>query len=197
MSTLTHKKQLVQEASRKLIEYGYTVYVAKSGEYGFYTDGKRVVCFGGCWNFALDYSGNYQPQDGTGTGWQIAKELGVLTREQADQFIKANAPHWAVGNRVMTYSTPEQHLATYGKSSGYERVTDNGERTTQSGKYTVGIHRDNYRGWFEHNTRGEDAAGGLWFEDSKLIDFDGMSTLPQDVITGIEALGLIVPTEMR
>jgi len=39
------------------------------------------------------------------------------------------------------------------------------------------------RGYFEHNTRGEDSAGGLWFDENKvLIDYDGVFELPKSVI---------------
>ena len=114
---MNHKQELVQAAATALLSYGYTVYLAKSKEYGFYTDGKRVVCFGGQWNFSLDYSGNYRSER-SGTGWQIAKDCGVLTKDEAKKFIEAYAPSWATTENVR-YTTPEQHLATYGKSSGY------------------------------------------------------------------------------
>ena len=115
------KKQLVKAVAVSLKSYGYTVYLSKNEEYGFYTDGIRVVCFGGSWNFCLDFTGNYWPSRESGTGWAIAKEQGVPTRGQAAEWIKANAPSWA--NRNPSYTTPEQHLKTYGASSGYWEFT--------------------------------------------------------------------------
>lgn len=112
-----YKKELIAEVCKALVSYGYDVYVSKSKEYGFYTDGNRVVSFGGYWNFCVDFSGNYFPSKYSGTGWQIAAEQGVPTKEEAERYIKANAPLWA--NKNPTYTTPEQHLKTYGCNSGY------------------------------------------------------------------------------
>ena len=111
------KKQLVRETAKALNGYGFTVYIAKSGKHGFYTDGCRCVSFGGSWNFSLDFSGNYKSRH-SGTGWQIEKEQGIPTKQQAEKWIKANAPTWATTESV-TYTTPMQYLAIYGNSSGY------------------------------------------------------------------------------
>jgi hypothetical protein len=112
------KTQLVHHIAEKLYSYGFDVYISKSKDYGFYTNGKRVVSFGGSWCFSLDFSGKYKPHGNSGTGWQIAKELSDISEEQAHEFISASAPDWT-GNKNAIYTTPEQHLATYGKSSGY------------------------------------------------------------------------------
>lgn len=119
---MTHKQQLVLATAEALTSYGYDVYLSRSGEYGFYTDGKRVVSFGGSWNFSLDFSGNYVPTPRCGTGWQIATEQGVPTKEQAGAWISQGAPHWT-GNRNPIYTTPERHLKTYGVSSGYSKFS--------------------------------------------------------------------------
>lgn len=111
------KKELVKAIADALISYGYKVYLSKSGDYGFYTDGNRVVSFGGHWNFSVDFSGNYLSQK-SGTGWQIAKERSVISEDEANKWIKCNAPLWATSESVR-YTTPEQHLKTYGASSGY------------------------------------------------------------------------------
>lgn len=112
------KKQLINHIAEKLHGYGYTVYLSASGEYGFYTDGDRVVSFGGHWSTMVDFSGNYAPSRESGTGWGIAKEQTDITREQADAYVKADAPSWT-RNKNPIYTTPEQHLKTYGQSSGY------------------------------------------------------------------------------
>ena len=111
------KKQLIAHIAQNLHSFGYTVYISDDGRYGFYTDGKRVVCFGGQWNFFVDFSGNYKPSRTGGTGWQIATEQSDITAEQAHAYITADAPRWA--NKDPIYTTPEQHLETYGQSSGY------------------------------------------------------------------------------
>lgn len=111
------KKQLIAQIAQNLHSFGYTVYVSLDGCHGFYTDGKRAVSFGGQWNFCVDFSGNYKPSRTGGTGWQIATEQSDITAEQAHAYITANAPRWANANPI--YTTPEQHLETYGRSSGY------------------------------------------------------------------------------
>ena len=114
------KKQLIQNIAQALHGYGFDVYISADGQYGFYTDGRRVVCFGGPWNFSVDFSGNYAPSGTSGSGWQIVTAQADITKEQADAYISAFAPHWT-GNKNPIYTTPEQHLKTYGKSSGYTK----------------------------------------------------------------------------
>ena len=68
---------------------------------------------------------------------------------------------------------------------------------TQQGKYEVEIRPEDQRGYFEHEDYGEDAGGGLWFEDNALVDYDGMAVLPSEVIAGIRALGFTVAKEFE
>jgi hypothetical protein len=114
------KTQIIQDIAEKLHNYRYDVYLSKDKIYGFYTDGKRVVSFGGSWQFCVDFSGNYKQSKESGTGWSIAKELTDISEEQANAFINANAPSWT-RNKNPVYTTPDQHMATYGKSSGYAK----------------------------------------------------------------------------
>jgi hypothetical protein len=114
------KRELIQQIAKKLVSFGYDVYISEDKTYGFYTDGKRVVSFGGQWHFFVDFSGNYATTKQSGTGWQIAREQSDITEEQASEYIRANAPAWT-GNKTPVYTTPEQHLKTYGKSSGYSK----------------------------------------------------------------------------
>lgn len=116
------KKQLIAEIAQQLKSFGYIVYLSEDGHHGFYTDGQRVVSFGGSWEFYVDFSGNYNAGANArtcGTGWGIAKECTSITAEEAEKYVKANAPRWATNGLAVTYTTPEQHLATYGGSSGY------------------------------------------------------------------------------
>ena len=114
------KKQLIQQIANKLQSFGYTVYLSADGRHGFYTDGTRVVSFGGHWDYFVDFSGNYEQSKNSGTGWQIAKEQTDITADEAKAYLTANAPSWT-GNTNARYTTPEQHLLTYGKSSGYQK----------------------------------------------------------------------------
>ena len=46
------------------------------------------------------------------------------------------------------------------------------------------------RGYFEHHTKGEDCAGGLWFNTVReLVDYDGVFELPPEVIEALTAKG--------
>jgi hypothetical protein len=112
------KKQLIQYIASKLYRYRYIVYLSADGNHGFYTDGTRVVSFGGPWSTMVNFSGNYAPTIGSGTGWRLADDQTDINEDQARAYITAHAPSWA-GNRNPRYTTPEQHLKTYGKSSGF------------------------------------------------------------------------------
>lgn len=114
------KKQLIQNIAQALHSYGFDVYISADGRHGFYTNGQRVVSFGGQWNSSVDFSGNYVPSKTSGSGWIIAKEQTDITKEQSDAYINAHAPSWT-GNTNPIYTTPKQHLKTYGKSSGYTK----------------------------------------------------------------------------
>jgi hypothetical protein len=46
--------------------------------------------------------------------------------------------------------------------------------------YTISLWGQD-RGTFEHNTLGEDSAGGLWFDGDNLEDYDGVYELPKEV----------------
>lgn len=65
----------------------------------------------------------------------------------------------------------------------------NFDKEINTGKFTVQIDSAANYGYFEHNFSGEDYSGGLWFENGELIDYDGVTELPQSVITAIEKLG--------
>lgn len=123
---MTYKQELVRETALALTSYGFDVYLSKTGEHGFYTDGVRIVSFGSPWNSSLDFCGNYHPSRLSGTGWQITKDHGVPTKEEADRWIKENSPGWCK-NPTSIYTTPEQHLKTYGASSGYTKFSPEGD----------------------------------------------------------------------
>lgn len=114
------RREVVEAVAKALKSYGYTVYLAKHGTHGFYTDGKRVVSF----QYDLvsvKYSGNYSTDlpSQTGTGWGIGEYM-IVSKDTAKEFVESNAPQWAVrGASRITYTTPEQHLKQYGVSSQY------------------------------------------------------------------------------
>ncbi len=56
--------------------------------------------------------------------------------------------------------------------------------------YSIGIYSDENRGWFEHYKYGDEQGGGLWFNsDKELTDYDGISSLPLEVVEAIRGLG--------
>lgn len=68
--------------------------------------------------------------------------------------------------------------------------------------FTIETRNDNFRGYFEHKTQGEDYAGGLWFETSNngalnrgLIDYDGVYYLPSEVAQSLRDSGFYVDKE--
>lgn len=65
------------------------------------------------------------------------------------------------------------------------------------GKYEVQIESSGTYGYFEHEDFGDEAGGGLWFEGKELTDYDGMATLPKDVIAGVRQLGFAVGKEFE
>lgn len=62
------------------------------------------------------------------------------------------------------------------------------ELKERSGKWEVTFIRKAQRGYFEHDVYGE--GGGLWFENDILIDYDGVTELPIDVVKAIAKLQL-------
>ena len=59
-------------------------------------------------------------------------------------------------------------------------------------EYEVVVNEDRKTGWFEHNEYGDESAGGLWFEDNKLVDYDGVMVLPKAVRAKLEEMGFVV-----
>jgi hypothetical protein len=58
---------------------------------------------------------------------------------------------------------------------------------------TIGINDDDY-GWFEFldiksGGNGWHAEGGLWFEGTTLVDYDGVFELPEFILDKLESWG--------
>ena len=69
-------------------------------------------------------------------------------------------------------------------------------RVINTDNFEVGIHNDNKTGWFYHHKYGDEFGGGLWFENNKLTDYDGISDfLPDEVIEAIVNFGFNIPYE--
>ncbi len=122
---LNHRQENAIAFARKLHSLGFQVYLAHNKEYGFFTDEteKRVASFQNELAGTIAVSGNYHASRGSGNGWKMedwSDNLKHLTKERADNMLNARAPQWA--NKSPVYTTKVEHLATYGKSSKYERL---------------------------------------------------------------------------
>ena len=112
----------IQELVKELHKEGLRVFLSKAGTYGFFTntEGNRVVSFGKNY-FAIDFSGNYitdNPKQ-TGTCWRLNSENFSSYKD----LLKCSAPPWALGAaKIIRYTTLEDKLKQYGKSSGYCEV---------------------------------------------------------------------------
>lgn len=75
----------------------------------------------------------------------------------------------------------------------------NFDKTVTVGKFQIQIDSKAQYGYFEHEVLGEDRAGGLWFSNDELVDYDGpcVSGLPDNVVKGIESLGFKVDSSFH
>ncbi len=65
-------------------------------------------------------------------------------------------------------------------------------RVKRTMDYTVCV--ENGKGWFEmydEESSGEDfyASGGLWFTNNRLVDYDGVFSLPDEILDKLEEHG--------
>jgi hypothetical protein len=118
---MNHKTQSINELTSKIKEQGFRVFIAKSGTYGFFTDteGSKVVCFQVDF-LSPSFSGNYKTDNpkSTGTGWRISDS----DTEDYGTIFNAYPPHWAVGDSKWKFTTLDQHLDSYQKSSHYSEA---------------------------------------------------------------------------
>ena len=63
-------------------------------------------------------------------------------------------------------------------------------RWYESPEWTVFIDEEGYPVGFEHTQYGDEGgSGGLWFDGTYLVDYDGVYDLPKGVISICERLG--------
>lgn len=99
---------------------GFTVYMAKSGTYGFITDAteSRVLSFSMTDGGSL--SGNYGPPSReSGTGWRLEQHPADLkTAEDVKKALYETPPPFC-GRGWKKFTTVADHLKEYGPSSAY------------------------------------------------------------------------------
>lgn len=121
---MNYKQQAAHDFAQRIKALGFTVYLAKTGDYGFITDdsGERVLSFSFS-GLESSLSGNYGPPSTTsGTGWKLeADPENLWSADDVRRVLYANAPSWC-GNGWKRYTTTAQHIATYGASSRYAQV---------------------------------------------------------------------------
>lgn len=117
-----YKKELIARFADNLKSQGFTVYMAASGTYGFYSDEteKRVVSFH--YDFGgVKLGGNYHASRQSGTGWDMGT-IGVnADAKELRERLYAIAPAWTA-NTNPKYCTVADQLERYGQSSGYEKI---------------------------------------------------------------------------
>jgi hypothetical protein len=65
----------------------------------------------------------------------------------------------------------------------------NNKNVKQSKTFTIWIELDGSYVYFEHNEVGDDYAGGMWFKNKELIDYDGVFELHSELIELMEKEG--------
>lgn len=109
------------EFADRIVGLGFRVLLAKDGRYGVITDaeGSRVLSFS--FNDGGHLGGNYGPPSReSGTGWRLdAGPYDLKTADDVRGALYAQPPQWA-GKGWHYLTTLDQHLTTYGASSGYQ-----------------------------------------------------------------------------
>jgi hypothetical protein len=116
-------KDGVSRFAERISQLGFTVYVAKSGTYGFITDDteSRVLSFS--FNDSGSLGGNYgPPSTESGTGWRMDKSpYSLATAEDVKEALYASPPTWLRGKGWKYLSTVAQYLGQYGASSQFTK----------------------------------------------------------------------------
>lgn len=55
--------------------------------------------------------------------------------------------------------------------------------------FEVRVDPEAQYGYFEHHRYGDEQAGGLWFADKVLLDYDGVYELPKEIEDALSAAG--------
>lgn len=105
--------------------FGFTVYLAENGTYGFVTDETetRVLSFS---TRDGSLSGNYSPpSNAAGTGWRLEATMSDLTSAKAvREALHASPPPYCKrgDDGWKRFTTVAEHLKMYGASSRFYRV---------------------------------------------------------------------------
>ena len=64
--------------------------------------------------------------------------------------------------------------------------------TIETTNYEICKASDSNHGFFEHKKLGDDYAGGLWFNNNKLIDYDGCFEIDEEITDALTTAGFDV-----
>jgi len=114
-----HEKETILQFANELVDMGFTVYIAESGTYGFYTnsDQSRVISFGLSYG-SVKLSHNCEPHEETGTGWTLA----LPQQWDYDGFnavLNSGLPYWNRVTMPVKMATMATYLKRYQKSSKF------------------------------------------------------------------------------
>lgn len=121
-------KQAISELVTKIKTFGYPVYLAENGNYGFFTneDGSRVISFQIDY-FFFNFSANHKSV-GLGSGYRITRDeqcpLWEVEKFCTAEFLTKliNAPVYKSrrkNEKFISWTTLQQYLDTYQNSSNY------------------------------------------------------------------------------
>lgn len=120
----TYKQKLVWEFSQHLTTKGFVAYIAKAGDYGFFTNavGARCVSFyvnGGI----VHLSGEYAASINDGSSWPLDVIGNVMQFSHAslDELLHTPAPRWA--NKNPAYTTAAAYLKNWHNTSVHTLFT--------------------------------------------------------------------------
>lgn len=106
----------------RLTSFGFSVYIAEAGTYGFITDDSKSRVLSFSFNDGGSLSGNYgPPSHESGAGWRMnGSPYSLRTKDDVTEALYALAPAFA-GKGWRYLSTVDQYLAQYGASSRFEK----------------------------------------------------------------------------
>lgn len=112
---------IIQELTENIKKAGFRVFIAESKSHGFYTDnsGSKLISFQNDLS-GIQFSGNYRTSkpSQTGSGWIL--NVDNTSKFDIKSIFNEIPPYWATAGSKWAYTTLEQHLKMYGKSSKYK-----------------------------------------------------------------------------
>lgn len=127
----TQNQNEINRLGRVLKGFGYDVYISESGTYGFFCkpDGQKLISFQVDY-FFISFSANHKSR-GLGSGYRITSDEQCVmwemekwaTKEFFESLLDCKPYRSHKSNEVfLSWTTLDQHLATYNSSSKYTKL---------------------------------------------------------------------------